>query len=890
MIHVIVRERDATAQATEPITSGSVGMEVSFRFSEDWDGLGKAAIFQGSGQSIDVLLTEDRCVVPHEVLQSPLGHLKIGVYGTGNQGQRVTPTIWADAGRILPGVEPSQIEPTPATQSLVQQILEAAETVAEADMNYASRIYESIANKGEYAVKASDLESGYWAFSTKAGNSKRLRNVSLFPVKKGMTVVFTNPTLQVYFGILETPDATSYLAYSGWITSGRNGATFPIAHDGWMTFMVENPSEDIAASDYDCDVRLCGAAIGLKQSVNAISDFCEVEYVSVYGSKLAKTKSQNGITFSYDTKNNELTVNGTASALAWFNLFAADQNNADALKAGKTYSFKFRSSNGCSFSLFSFTNAERTESTTVGTSGSSTSFTIPADSYGVILRLNVPAGKVCDNDTMKLEVFAQEKLYLDAYNETGNPKKALTLYNVANPLPSSDLNELDDFMLASFPGVNSMIDQLHLPFNFTAGYSQYLLRTAGLVQLIAPKDAVSFVGILNSATGIIQNWMKLTEGSGGTANYIPSPGGSTDMTAEIQAMLNSTGTCKLGPGAFYVTGIEIPDYGYLEGSGNSTVLMLSPSVTSGSAIRLKSNGRVSNLRIRGSESNITLPAAVGTRHGILFEGTADAAQSPSTKYRSQITNCFIYDFVGGGITMSNTGYNCASNLLISDCLITRCGAGINISYFSEFHRITNVTAQGCLYGCVDNGGNNNFANCDFSGNTVGLLVDDSQGQSPNNTHGSFVGCSFNHSGGNTGTAIRILGGDAGLVFTAAQIFFGGIEIEDSVGVRFIGANFGRQTPISVRNSHVVVFSDCTFYSAAESPITQSGNTRLVFDGCYLRDGSVFDGGGFGVVGDLADLTTTEKENLVSAINELDSDISALESRLDALLSAQGVSF
>lgn len=131
MIHVIVRERDATAQATEPITSGSVGMEVSFRFSEDWDGLGKAAIFQGSGQSIDVLLTEDLCVVPHEVLQIPLGHLKIGVYGTGDQGQRVTPTVWADAGRILRGVEPSQIEPTPATQSLVQQILEAAEAAAE---------------------------------------------------------------------------------------------------------------------------------------------------------------------------------------------------------------------------------------------------------------------------------------------------------------------------------------------------------------------------------------------------------------------------------------------------------------------------------------------------------------------------------------------------------------------------------------------------------------------------------------------------------------------------------------------------------------------------------------------------------------------------------------
>lgn len=133
MIHVIVRERDAAAHATEPITSGSVGMEVSFRFSEDWEALGKTAVFRGSGQSVDVeMLTSDSCAVPWEVLQSAGGHLKIGVYGTGSQGQRATPTIWADAGEIREGAEPAEIEPTPATQTLVQQILEAGESAVEA--------------------------------------------------------------------------------------------------------------------------------------------------------------------------------------------------------------------------------------------------------------------------------------------------------------------------------------------------------------------------------------------------------------------------------------------------------------------------------------------------------------------------------------------------------------------------------------------------------------------------------------------------------------------------------------------------------------------------------------------------------------------------------------
>ena len=132
MIHVNVRERDAAAHATEPITSGSVGLAVSFRFSEDWDGMAKAAIFKGSGTAVDVALTGSECTVPHEVLQLDGGHLKIGVYGTGDQGQRVTPTVWADAGQIFEGAEPSEIEPTPATESLVQQVLEAAETAVEA--------------------------------------------------------------------------------------------------------------------------------------------------------------------------------------------------------------------------------------------------------------------------------------------------------------------------------------------------------------------------------------------------------------------------------------------------------------------------------------------------------------------------------------------------------------------------------------------------------------------------------------------------------------------------------------------------------------------------------------------------------------------------------------
>ena len=38
-----------------------------------------------------------------------------------------------------------------------------------------------------------------------------------------------------------------------------------------------------------------------------------------------------------------------------------------------------------------------------------------------------------------------------------------------------------------------------------------------------------------------------------------------------------------------------------------------------------------------------------------------------------------------------------------------------------------------------------FVNCNFSENDMEFLMDNSQKQSKNETHGSAVGCTFNHS-------------------------------------------------------------------------------------------------------------------------------------------------
>ena len=138
MITVTANARNATCRSDDLLTSGSVGMLAQFILSEDFDGLSNIAVFQGSGQSFDVALVDNECVVPHEVLAVPGDYLKIGVYGRNSAGTIVIPTIWAGVQMIVPGTQPSGVdpsEPTPDWTAQVQEIatsaLEMAESVKE---------------------------------------------------------------------------------------------------------------------------------------------------------------------------------------------------------------------------------------------------------------------------------------------------------------------------------------------------------------------------------------------------------------------------------------------------------------------------------------------------------------------------------------------------------------------------------------------------------------------------------------------------------------------------------------------------------------------------------------------------------------------------------------
>lgn len=108
--------------AEERITTGLTGKAVTFRFGAGWENVtARTAVFEGSGVTKDCLIGNGEAVIPHECLTVPGGVLRCGVYGV--EGDRQTPTIYAELGQIERGADPSGDTSTDPTLAVWAQIL-----------------------------------------------------------------------------------------------------------------------------------------------------------------------------------------------------------------------------------------------------------------------------------------------------------------------------------------------------------------------------------------------------------------------------------------------------------------------------------------------------------------------------------------------------------------------------------------------------------------------------------------------------------------------------------------------------------------------------------------------------------------------------------------------
>ena len=315
---------------------------------------------------------------------------------------------------------------------------------------------------------------------------------------------------------------------------------------------------------------------------------------------------------------------------------------------------------------------------------------------------------------------------------------------------------------------------------------------------------------------------------------LESTGDATDRSREIEEILQQKGCCVLGIGEFFVSGVTMPAKSTLMGLGEGSVLVLAPEVEEGETVRMGTCCRVENLSIAGSTEDLGRPASVGKRNGLGFVGDCTPKnRTPQIKY-GIASNLHIYNFSGAGLALAGTGFSCDSSLAATNLRIHSCGVGIHIPYFSEYHKITNALCTRNIYGCINNGGNNVFTACSFDGNKVGFLIDNSDKAACNNSHGSAVACTFNHSDSNLGIGIQVLGASHGYVFSGCQLFFSQIVVENSLGVQFVDFNCGKDEKITVRGGGMVRFSGCSF--SKPPVVTIKENPYVRWENCYYRSG------------------------------------------------------
>lgn len=323
--------------------------------------------------------------------------------------------------------------------------------------------------------------------------------------------------------------------------------------------------------------------------------------------------------------------------------------------------------------------------------------------------------------------------------------------------------------------------------------------------------------------------------------------GKTDMTGAIMSMLNSTGYCHLGPGIFYVSGnIDMPAGSIIEGCGKKTIIRLLQSVSSGYILRLKEYSTAKNICFSGGYSALDVESAdIGGRKGIIYIGNAngqDPGITPAGTRSCQITGCF-FENLDSGIYGYNSGGGIQQGLIVDSCHIQYCKVGINLDYYVEYSTFTGVVTFQCHFACINNGGNNKFVNCIFHG-IVGFLMDNSAGDKPNNSHGSCVCCTFNHihnfgptrpSNVGNGIGIKVIGNQNGFIFSGCQLWYGNVEVTNSIGIVFDNNFFGNDSiAITATGANPVFFLNNVFFS--QPSLNVSSNS--VFVNNYTKAGAV----------------------------------------------------
>ena len=142
MFTISIGKADTKCPDKVTLTSGMVNaVQVSFAFSEEWEGFDKIAVFSNGDTTIDVTLDEGKCYIPHEILSKPGKEVTCGVYGSKGEGEDYVaiPTEKCSLGKVTEGVNPSgdeSAEPTPTIWDELNIRVENLENKSSGDAGY----------------------------------------------------------------------------------------------------------------------------------------------------------------------------------------------------------------------------------------------------------------------------------------------------------------------------------------------------------------------------------------------------------------------------------------------------------------------------------------------------------------------------------------------------------------------------------------------------------------------------------------------------------------------------------------------------------------------------------------------------------------------------------
>lgn len=583
-------------------------------------------------------------------------------------------------------------------------------------------------------------------------------------------------------------------------------------------------------------------------------------------------QEQDGLTFTW-LDNITCKIEGIATTTSFKNFLEGNFLEIASQVAGKTINVFFESEE-IQFDLFYYHNNALNGTYIIKhVTSYNGSLEVPSDVTGLLCRFWYNNGTVYD-ETVTVNITVNGKTNLGLEKDLNDFKQSITTLSESNNNFYYYGTSLDTYIqdLNDLTSTGSFFISSPTPLNNVPYAPCWLnsIRTSDSIvfQIAYPYKNTDFIKIRSKTFDGWTEWRTVAgDGSGGEATYntynittsphittdtngwlqaidenTESESGKTDMTGPIMSMLQDTGYCHLGEGIFYVSGnIDMPEGSTLEGCGNKTIIRLLKAVTDGYCVRIGRYNTVQNIKFSGGygegSTAVVADSTIGKRNGIIY--ISDRDSSPRTMPNVMpciISGCWFENFDGSALYSHSSGGGTQESLLITNCFMQYCKAGINLDHYTEYHKITNVVTYRCYWACINNGGNNTFTNCTFHG-TVGFLIDNSNNQSNNNAHGSVVGCTFNHIDNwnnpsvlGMGTAIKILNAANGYIFTGCQLWYGGIDIQNSRGIVLSDCLIGGNHPsIKITGSYFNSLQNCIFHATPDLVLSD----KAILVNCYL---------------------------------------------------------